>query len=103
MNGTTITRGNRVYQVPHGYDYHVGEESGVKYTVIPSDISIINDSRLFAYTIDLNILFVCDISEEQGLALAFPGINLKKIEGTEIILLSKEGDQHLCRDFGYEW
>lgn len=101
---TTIKRKNREFSVPPGYAYHVGHEDGKKYLVILVDELIDNDDHMFAHTIEQDVLFICDISVDKGLALAFPAINLDDLQGSEVILLSKENNQqYWCRDFGYEW
>lgn len=99
----SITYKDREFTVPEGFEYHVGIEDGVKYLLIPINKAVEHDDHLFAFTVDQGVLLVCDISVDQGLALAFPGINESDLKDSEVILLSEDKSQYYCRDFGYEW
>ncbi|MBF6615510.1 MAG: hypothetical protein ITG07_02170 [Candidimonas sp.] len=95
----TVNYKGRIFKAPSEYEYYIGEEDSLKYTVIPVNLSAINPGHDFISSIVDNILFVRDISSKDGVALAFPAIDTKKIAGTNIVLLSKEdGKQYPCRD-----
>lgn len=100
---STVTYKDKVFQVPEGYEYYTGQEDGVNYTVIPVAFEIKPLDQMFVYAIVDDVLFVCDISSDDGLALSFPAIDVDTIQGTTLILLTKDGQQVVCQDYDFDW